>query len=299
MLNRKDKALSDKYLRNEDDGLKTRKSQDYAKDKLTILQRSISMFTTSMRNKEWAAINYLDLLAGPGKNRLGESGEVILGSPLLALETRFPFDNYFFVESGRQEFADLEKRVRSSPLYNCIRMYNEDCNDAIRKIITEIDRIDKNSTRGRKSLNLAFIDPEGLEIHWKTIEILGERTRSDLIINFSTSGITRNIRQLSKLTKETAMDKFFGTREWQQHYENLSRKESTMVRRVLLNLYAERLNNLSYLTTPPGGEHIILNSKNRQLYSLICASKHPLGIQFWKEAIRELNQPKLPGFDEN
>ncbi len=284
--------MSDKYLRNEDDGLMMRESQDYAKDKLTILQRSISMFTTSMRNKGWAAINYLDLLAGPGKNRLSESGEIMLGSPLLALETRFPFDNYFFVEKNEQNFESLDKRIRTSPLYNCIRMYNEDCNDAIKKIITELDRIDKNSTRGRKSLNLAFIDPTGLEVHWKTIEILGEQTRSDLIINFSTSGIIRNIR-LFESANETAIDHFFGTREWRQRYENLPSRESTMVRRNLLDFYAERLNNLSYLSTPKSGEHIILNSKNRQLYSLIFASKHELGIQFWNEAIRKLNQLKL------
>ena len=110
--------MSGKYLRNEDDNLIMRESRDYVKDKLTILQHSVSMFTTSMRNKNWTAINYIDLLAGPGKNRLSESGEIMLGSPLLALETKYKFDNYFFVEKNEKNFKSLDKRLHTSPLYN-------------------------------------------------------------------------------------------------------------------------------------------------------------------------------------
>ena len=292
--------MSGKYLRNEDDGLIMRESQNYVKDKLTILQHSISMFTTSMRSKNWTAINYIDLLAGPGKNRLREDDEIMLGSPLLALEAKYKFDTYFFVEKNENYFESLDKRLHTSPLYNRIRMYNEDCNVAISRIVDELDKIGQNRTRGEwGNLNLVFIDPEGLEIDWRTIEILGTRTRSDLIINFSTSGITRNIGQFYRSSKTTAIDRFFGTSKWRQHYKGLPRREGTTVRRSLLDFYAERLNGLSYFTTGPTGEHIVLNSKNRQLYSLICASKHDLGIKFWKEAVRPLNRPKLPGFDVN
>ena len=286
--------MSGKYLRNEDDSLIMRESGDYAKDEQTILQHSVSMFTTSMRGKPWTALNYIDLQAGPGKNRLSPSGEIILGSPLLALETKYKFDNYFFVEKNEKNFESLDKRLHTSPLYNRIRLYNEDCNVAISRIVDELDKIDQNKIRDEwDSLNLVFIDPEGLEINWKTIEILGTQTRSDLIINFSTSGITRNISQFYQSSRTTAIDRFFGTREWRQRYEDLPSREGTIIRRGLLDFYAERLNSLSYLATAPTGEYIVLNSKNRQLYSLICASKHDLGIKFWQEAVQKLNQPKL------
>ena len=92
--------MTNKYLANEDDGLLTRESQDYAKDKLTILKGYLGRFTTSMKDKDWRALNYIDLQAGPGKNRFSPSGDIMLGSPLLALTTRFPFYNLFLVEMG-------------------------------------------------------------------------------------------------------------------------------------------------------------------------------------------------------
>ena len=284
------------FLKSEDDGLEIRESGDWAKEKLSILQRCISMFTTSMRNKPWTALNYIDLEAGPGKNRIRETGDVVFGSPLLGLQ--FPFDNYFFVERDRDTFESLEARVSHSPRSKQVRTYHADCNKAIGDIIDEINQIDAGKQRDQwRSLNLAFVDPEGLEIHWNTLELLGQKTRTDLIINVSTSTIVRMIKQLSQSAKETAIDDFFGTREWRDIYEQLPiRREGTIVRRYFLDFYADRLSSLGYLTTAPNGEYVVLNSRNRQLYSLICASKDPLGIKFFDVAANKFKQAGLPGF---
>ena len=200
------------YLRNEADDLKMRRSHDYAKDKLTILERYIYRFATSMKEKGWNALNYIDLLAGPGKNRFAPSGDIRLGSPLLSLMTKYPFTNYFFVEKGPQQFTSLEQRVRACQLHDRVHLSNKDCNEAIDEVIGVLSEIDRNRMHGRPSLNLAFIDPEGIEeIEWKTIEKLARQQRMDLIINFSSSAITRNIRRLSNSNRVTAIDKFFGT----------------------------------------------------------------------------------------
>ena len=291
--------LAHKYLESDIDGLKTRPSGDWAKEKLGILQRFVSMFTTSMRQSPWAALNYIDLEAGPGKNRVKESDDVFLGSPLIALTTKYAFDNYFFVEKNQENFESLERRVRSSHLHDRIELYNDDCNAVIRNIVGKIDEIETRSSHEKwQCLNLVFIDPQGLEIHWSTIKELATKTRSDVVINFSTSTITRTIRDLSNSPKETAIDEFFGTRKWRQVYELLNNpREGAAVRRSLLDFYCDRLSALSYTTTGPTGEHIILNSKNRQLYTLICASKNTLGVDFFEKAAAKFKQSGLPGFD--
>lgn len=282
------------YLEAVDDGLSMRPSGDYAKDKLDILERFLDMFTTSMRDR-WTAISYVDLEAGPGKNELRDSQEIILGSPLIAL--KYEFDHYFFVEKQQPQFEALHKRVVTSPKHDHIRTYNDDCNVAVYEIVRAIKAIEAPaSNRIPRSLNLVFVDPEGLEIHWNTIKLLGEETRSDLIINFSTSGITRNIKQFLRSKQDTALDLFFGVRAWRQVYERLHSKENTAVRRVMIDLYAKQLQELSYKTTEPNGEHIVLNSKNRQLYCLLCASKHELGVKFFHEAAAKFNTRRLPGF---
>jgi three-Cys-motif partner protein len=78
------------YLKPEEDGLLARPSGLWANEKLDYLARYIDVFETSMRG-HWSARNYIDLLAGPGKNQMRETGTFTLGSPLLALTTRYPF----------------------------------------------------------------------------------------------------------------------------------------------------------------------------------------------------------------
>lgn len=290
--------MSGKYLRNEDDSLIMRESGDYAKDKLTILQHSVSMFTTSMRGKPWTALNYIDLQAGSGKNRLSPSGEIRLGSPLVSLTTQHPFGNYFFVESGKQEFAALKTRVQASPLRNRVNLYNQDCNIAIDEIISRLNEIDRERMPGEwSSLNLAFIDPEGLEIQWKTIEKLGKQSRMDLIINFSTSGITRNASNMVNIEQETIIDRFFGTARWRDIYKEVESKGVSRIRRRLLDFYIDRLNQLGYVNNLQENleskEKEFKNRRNVQIYTLIFASKHELGIKFWNDAINEIGQLKL------
>ena len=286
------------FLQPESDGLLMRESGQYALDKLGILRRFVYMFTVAMRRQKWVALNYIDLEAGPGKNLIRETGEVVLGSPLLALNAQVPFDNFFLVEQKRDVFDSLEHRVRQSDRADRVTLFNEDCNSAIDKITAAIQGIDRHKDSGRwDSLNVAFIDPEGLEVHWDTIATLGKRIRCDLVINFSTSGITRNIAMAYASPNETAIDRLFGNSKWRAVYESLSsRKDKSAVRRAMINLYAEQLQNLSYITTEPNGEHIILNSRKRQLYCLLCASKHQLGVDFFSTAAAKFKSPQLPGF---
>ena len=54
--------------------------------------------SSGMHTQPVRGFYYVDLFAGPGKDRIEESGKIILGSPLMALEQRFPYTNYHFVE---------------------------------------------------------------------------------------------------------------------------------------------------------------------------------------------------------
>ncbi len=53
-----------------------------------------------------------------------------------------------------------------------------DCNELVGQIVARIQPGD------RRSLNLAFLDPEGMELHWATVEQLARLRRMDLIINY-------------------------------------------------------------------------------------------------------------------
>ena len=285
--------MTHRYLRNEADELPTRDSQDYAKDKLTILKGYMGRFTTAMKDKKWRALNYIDLQAGPGKNRFSPSGDVMLGSPLLALTTRFAFDSLFLIEMGAQEFGALKARVGSSDLKVRAQLYNEDCNVAVNRIVNVISQVDGKFISGKwPSLNLAFLDPEGLEIQWQTVEKLAGLSRMDLIINFSTSGITRNAGLAANTEEDTSVDRFFGTRDWRSVYEDARDGGSTVVRRTLIDFYLGRLHDMGYVETKRE-EKEFKNQRNVQIYTMIFASKNDLGVKFWNGAVQEVRQPPL------
>jgi three-Cys-motif partner protein len=96
-----------------------------------------------------------------------------------------------------------------------------DANDKVRDVVTEITQFDKEFIRGvLPCLNLAFLDPEGLELEWKTIETLAHLNRMDLIIHYSQNGLTRNIDKCYATQKDTVVDSFFGDRKWRDIYRN-------------------------------------------------------------------------------
>ena len=281
------------FLRDEADELPTRDSQDYAKDKLTILKGYIARFTTAMKDKPWRALNYVDLQAGPGKNRFSLSGDVRLGSPLLAFTTRYPYSNLFLVEKGASVYEALEKRVGASSSVENVNLYNEDCNVAVDTIVARIRQIDSEFIDGVwPCLNLAFLDPEGLEVEWRTVKKLASLQRMDLIINFSTSGITRNARKAVDNEDFTTVDRFFGTRDWRSVYERTRIAGSAAVRRELIDFYLGRLHEMGYVETKRQ-EREFKNQRNVQIYTMIFASKSELGIKFWNGAVDEVRQPRL------
>lgn len=283
--------MNSDYLRPVDDGLPMRDSGDYAKDKLKILEAYIHRFIVAMRGKQWRAINYIDLQAGPGKNIFRGSGDIMLGSPLIALQAKKHFDNYWFVEMGDEEFQALETRVLVSDRASDVHLLHGDCNVKIDTIIARLDAIDKEYIEGWwPSLNLAFLDPEGLEINWSTVEKLGRISRMDLMLNFSTSGFTRNA-DLQFEKEETRLDSFFGTPEWREVYEPVRSKDNSVVRRTMIDFYRERLNQLGYVNQQVR-EKVFKNRRNVQIYTLIFASKHKLGNKFWNQAIDD-NRPRL------
>jgi len=98
------------YLQPFPDGLVARKSGRWVAEKLDYVRRYIDIFETSMKSK-WSKRNYIDLFAGPGKDVL-DTGEILLGSPLLALVTKYRFTNYYFADIDPDNMVVLDNVVQ-------------------------------------------------------------------------------------------------------------------------------------------------------------------------------------------
>jgi len=278
------------YLQPQDDGLSMRKSGRWVAEKLDYLRRYIDIFTTSMHSKPWRAMHYIDLFAGPGKCYVPELGAVYLGSPLLALTAEHPFTEYLLVDLDAENIAALEQRARTSPFSGRVRTYVGDSNVVVRSIVEHILDVDRTRIPDRwHSLNLAFLDPAGLELRWSTVAALSRARRMDMVIHYPQGGLSRCMPQLFQKDEQTVVDLFFGGTEWRAIYaEYLATRAGSGVHRPLMSLYSDKLAKLGYkevLRDDQVGYAPLMRNAQRKapLYRLLFASKHPLGRDFWRK----------------
>ena len=275
-----------------DDGLPMRPSGRWAKKKLSILEHYIATSTVAMQNKPWRRRYYIDLQAGPGKNCVARSGkcptkdpDIFLGSPLLALTTGAGFTDYYFVERDETLADTLQKRCQSISEHRHIQILTGDCNQAVNQIAAVIRQVDSPpfSKTNWNSLSLAFLDPEGLELDWTTVTQLASLKRTDIIINFSIGGLRRIADAAKNLPPGQAQaDRFFGTPEWRSIPLN---PDGSQPAYQWIDFYKSRLTTKYHYQW--GTPISVRNSREVELYRLLFASKHKLGVQLWEEARRK------------
>jgi len=168
------------------------------KTKLEILKKVFDVWLTIWNKQYWVADEWyvVDLFAGKGKYLDGK-----YGSPLIFLENIVDKlsklkENLkiklFFVEKDNINFTYLEKNIseffKKYPFIKNkiqVKCYNEDCNNAINKIILEINDTNKNPL-------FVFIDPTGLQIKKTTMQKIVElENPKDIIFNYILEGVRR------------------------------------------------------------------------------------------------------------
>lgn len=273
------------YLEQVDDGLLMRPAGPWATEKLDYLRRLINVFEKSMR-KMWPFRNYLDLMAGRGKNRVRETKQLLLGSPLIALTTEYPFSGYYFIDKDPANTKALQERCNASPQKNSVHIKTGDCNMLVDQVEKEL-KINED-----RSLNLAFLDPEGLELCWNTVAKLAGIRKMDLVINYPEGALNRMMGKVYQAPSKTLVDLFFGTHEWRRIYTRFRNQHKSGLHRELIDLYQSQLQKLGYTDVKrgdeAGGHEPLMRNiqRNAPLYRLIFASKSPLGEKFWHAVTR-------------
>jgi three-Cys-motif partner protein len=263
-------ALPDQELSNAKDGLPGRLTGPWVYDKNYYVQRYLSIFSRGIGRKWAGKIAYVDLFAGPGTSIVRESGEEFSGSPLLALECDFA--RYVFVDTP-EVIAILKQRLSNHSKLSKIAFIEGDCNLTIDRVLTALPE---------GYLTLAFIDPTGLQVGFRTIERLVKDRRVDLLMTIQFGmGVLMNLRQYLS-TEGQALSAFLGSTDWR----NDASKAGTVSQlgAMILGRYMKQLAALGYETVQ--NLEIIRNEQKMLLYFIVLASRHPLGQRFWSEATR-------------
>jgi three-Cys-motif partner protein len=134
----------------------------------------------SIRSLQWL---YIDAFAGPGFHLSKTTGELVDGSPLIALKTTPPFSEYHFIDSDPRRAEQLKVMAGERADVN---VYSEDCNDIL---LQEIFPRAQYSDYRRA---LCLLDPYNINLRWEVIETAGQMGSVEVFLNFMIMDINRN-----------------------------------------------------------------------------------------------------------
>jgi three-Cys-motif partner protein len=218
-----------------------------------------------MRNK-WPELHYVDLFAGAGIERVEDLG-LDWGSPLIGAQAPYRFTRLHLCEWDKEKFDALVIRIAAVSQPQPPQLIRGDANVSVTEIV---------ATLPPRSLSLAFLDPYGLHLHYRTVQQLASR-KADLIIFFPDHlDALRNWEAYYAGDPESNLDLFLGTGEWR------ARKAQTPPDRwieILREIYEQQLRKLGYTEFE---YERIRRSDGRPLYRLIFCSRDKMGGRIWR-----------------
>lgn len=253
--------------------------------KHVILEKYLQRFAIIV-GKHWDEISYIDCFSGPWNSRSEDLSDASFAIALKQLETAqdVVHKSYnktlsvrcLFLEKDKDAFAHLQQFAAdvSNERGAIVKALNKNFEAAVPDILRFIQH-------GRmKTFPFIFIDPTGWTgFAMPVIAPLLQLRPNEVLVNFMTSFVLRFI-EADNPQIEAGFEKLFGARDFRTNLSELrgSRREDAVV-----IAYAEKLaevGNFPYfsITIVPHPE------KDRTHFHLIYATRHPKGIEVFKEA---------------
>lgn len=183
--------------------------------KLLLLAGWVYVYTTIIP-KYFEHYWYIDLLAGSGTTYVKETRDVVAGSPFIShFFAREPFEKYVYVEQRHDRCVALQQRVNKL-MGGKAEVYEGDCNRLIDSILPT----------GGRSHGLVFVDNEGFNVVWSTVEAVLQ-SNTDVLILFPTSSVERVVSERTR----SSLNNFYGRNSWMEAQE----------REDFLNIYVQQL----------------------------------------------------------
>lgn len=148
--------------------------------KLSALNHCLGVFLpiarSSIRDGTFDSAVFVDLFAGCGATRIAKTGDWLPGSPIIAAGSKWPFDRIICIEKENGYCEALRARLSLFPRGHS-KVLQGDCNDVVQSI--------RNNIPYGNPLVFVFVDPEGMELQWSTLEALASEFRyMDVLVNF-------------------------------------------------------------------------------------------------------------------
>lgn len=205
--------------------------------KLIAQAATVNMYTKVISD-HFDEFFYIDALAGSGLSEYGEGdeGEYFHGSPIVAAKhAAEPFTKMYFVDDDQEKCKLLRQRLKFIFSEDDIniqppedwRVLCGDSNDTVEEIKRDIwDQV----SQPYSFHTFAFIDNQGLNFDWSSMEELAEFS-TDFMVNYpGSSAVGRNIN--SRSTHQGALKDFFGRDLWNMDFSSRDKYRQTYINQL-------------------------------------------------------------------
>lgn len=215
---------------------------------------------------------YIELLAGTGLCKIKETRDIVAGSTLIAATVcHAPFNEYALIEKDEKRAKALDKRMKT--LTPNVTVLQQDCNNCIKEVMDSLPE------RGHY---LAFVDCEGLDADWSTMDCLLSKP-GDLLFTFQSQFAARVRGKAVKgsIGDEEKLNKFYGDDRW----------KNCKTPKELMSAYMGKLNERRGIVLP-----VYVQGPRGYRYYVIYATKKTRMGSPWVKGVSYLKK-RIEGCD--
>jgi three-Cys-motif partner protein len=253
----------------------------WAEEKHNVVSYYAKQFSTGMK-KKWKKRIYIELYAGAGHSQIRDTSEIIMGSPLRALNLPHRFDKYISCEEDPALIKALEVRARRIAPDADVVCISGDCDERISDIVNEIPVGSQDSS----VLSLCFVDPCDIGLKFKTIRFLAKRRFVDFLVLLALNMDANRNYQNYVNPRSSKVAEFLGLSDWRADWKN-AECEGTPFPRYLAEAFSRQMETQQYIYQPIYKmKEVIFPDKNWALYRLALFSRNQLAYKLWDDLLK-------------
>jgi len=272
---------------------------DWTKAKIEILVEYAKSYLIIMNRYKYFKLMYFDGFAGSGfivrDNREGVDITVGAARRIIELNKPISFDSYYFVEKDPENFNLLKANTKDLFPKKKIYAVCEDCN---KKIVDMANFL--RHPKNRSYRTLAYIDPCGMQVEWRSIESLRGLSIDIWVLVPTGLGVNRLLTKNGQISDAwlDRLEIFLGLskEEIEKHFYKkvdtlfpelkLIQKDSDAIDKSA-KLYRSRLKELFKYVSKP---YELKNSTGSIMYHLFLASNNEAAVKIGDDIVKKFNK---------
>ncbi len=269
---------------------------DWTKIKIEILVDYAKAYLQIMKDKDFFTLLYFDGFAGSGSiikdNKVNIDITVGAAKRIVEIDEPRSFDQYYFVEKDEKNIESLKEVTKDLFPQKKIFLENKDCNQ---KLIDLSEYL--NDPKNKLVRTLAYIDPCGMQVEWRSIESLKGLNIDMWILVPTGLGVNRLLTKNGEISPAwlTRLEKFLGISELEitnlfytksstlfEDFTHIQKEDRAIQKSA--ELYGNRLKEVFDHVSKP---FELRNSSNSVMYHLFLTSKNETAVKIANEIVKK------------